>query len=78
MKILRLAFIIVGCILILVNIIQILTGPPFRFPSDASMGEMMGLYIQKLYLLVIGIFALVFSTLIGEKIRKDQMRHHPH
>jgi hypothetical protein len=36
----------------------------------------MGMYIQKLYLLVIGIFCLIFSTLVAEKIRKEQLRNH--
>jgi hypothetical protein len=75
MKTLRVALILLGCALILVNIYQILTGPSFRFPADASIGEMMGMYIQKLYLLVIGIFFLIFSTLVGEKIRKEQLRN---
>jgi hypothetical protein len=78
MKTLRLALIIVGCILILSNIFLIITGPAFRLQPDAGMGEIMGMYIQKLYLLVIGIFFLIFSTIIGEKIRKDAMGHHTH
>ena len=76
MKILRVALILLGCALILVNIFTIITGPSFRFPADAGMGEMVGLYIEKLYLLVAGIFALIFSTLIGEKIRKEELRNH--
>jgi hypothetical protein len=76
MKTLRVALILLGCALILVNIYQILTGPSFRFQSDSSFGEMMGMYIQKLYLLVIGIFCLIFSTLIAEKIRKEELRNH--
>jgi uncharacterized membrane protein len=76
MKTLRVVMILLGCALILVNIYQILTGPSFRFPADSGMGEMMGMYIQKLYLLVIGIFCLIFSTLVAEKIRKEQLRNH--
>jgi hypothetical membrane protein len=74
MKTLRILLVITGCCLIIYNIVQILLAPSFRFPSDASMGEMMSMYLEKLYMLIIGIFLLIFSTIVAEKIRRDEVQ----
>lgn len=67
MKALRILLIVCGCFCIAANLWIMASSNTSKMPIDASLFEMLGLYVSKMFLLIGGILLLVFASNIHPK-----------